>query len=240
METPAALRRVDARSVAITGLTTLAWYAVPDVVGPRWARALAKAGVLAGGFGLGMVVTTEGRSVVEGIRESRDEARELRDLADRIKALPPEGADEEADEEADEDGPGVAEPEGDAAGRTPDAHVPEDNVLLGDPELVDGADPLPDPVVAGSVTAGAIAFGIAVAVLGEKWAYRRGERWRAQGRRLPHTRVGLVLGVLAAAATALEPSAAARLADGQSDQPADQTADQTADRSGDGPAAGAR
>lgn len=199
METPAARRRVDATSVAITGLTTLAWYAVPDVVGPRWARAVAKAGVLAGGLGLGIALTAEGRSAVDGMREVRDEVRDLRHAAD------------EAPEDGGRDG---AEP---ADG--PDDHDHDrdrdDNVLAADVAL-DGADPLPDPVVAGSVTVGAIALGVAVAVATEKLAYRRGERWRAQGRRLPHTRVGLVLGVLAAAATALDPSAArGRTADGR-------------------------
>lgn len=211
METPGALRRVDARSVAITGLTTLAWYAVPDVVGPRWARALVKTGVLAGGLGLGLAATAEGRSAVDGIREARDEVRELRDLADRINALP---ADEDRAGEPDDE-PGGVDREADEAERAGDTTEPEDNVLLGDPGLADGADPLPDPVVAGSVTAGAVAFGIVVAVAGEKWAYRRGERWRAQGRRLPHTRVGLILGVLAAAATALDPSARERNGDGR-------------------------
>lgn len=191
METPAARRRVDARSVAITGLTTLAWYAVPDVAGPRWARALAKAGVLAGGLGLGMALTAEGRSAVDGVREARDEVRDLRDLARRVEA-PPEGDDGDLGD-AGLDDAGVA-----------DADL-EDNVLLGDAELAD-ADPLPDPAVAGAAAAAAVALAVTVAVAGEKWAYRRGERWRAQGRRLPHTRVGLVLGALAAVATALDPS----------------------------------
>jgi len=176
METPAARRRVDATSVAITGLTTLAWYAVPDVVGPRWARAVAKAGVLVGGLGLGLAVTAEGRSAVERMREACGELRDLRD-ADRIGG-------------GDDDGP---------------REEREDNVLATE-EALDGADPLPGPAVAGAAVAGAVALAVSVAVAGEKWAYRRGERWRAQGRRLPHTRVGLVLGVLAAAATVLDPS----------------------------------
>lgn len=181
METPAALRRVDARSVAITGLTTLAWYAVPDLVRPRWARALAKAGVLAGGVGLGVALTAEGRSAVDGMREVRDELRDLRD----------------ADESAAQDGEGAAQ--GTERGDR------DDNVLAADVAL-DDADRLPDPAVAGTVAAGALALAVTIAVAGEKWAYRRGERWRAQGRRLPHTRVGLILGALAAVATALDPS----------------------------------
>ncbi|MEU2202659.1 hypothetical protein [Isoptericola sp. NPDC019482] len=213
METPAARRRVDAWSVATTGLTTLAWYAVPDVVGPRWARALVKAGVLAGGLGIGAALTAEGRSAIDGIRDARDEVRDLRELADRIQALPADGEDDDDDGEPGDEAQ-AAPPQGDGAELAGGPSEPEDNVLLGDLGLADAADPLPDPVVVGSVTAGAIAFGIAVAVVGEKWAYRRGERWRAQGRRLPHTRVGLILGVLAAAATALDPSARERAGEG--------------------------
>lgn len=207
METPAARWRVDARSVAITGLTTLAWYAVPDVVGPRWARAATKAGVLVGGLGLGMALTSEGRSAVDGMREARGELRDLRDLARRAETLPAEDGDADlGDTEAK-----VAARGGARGVEGADAD-PEDNVLLGDAELAD-ADPLPDPAVAGAVSAGALALAATVVVVCEKWAYRRGERWRAQGRRLPHTRVGLILGVLAAAATALDPSAADRASD---------------------------
>ncbi|MFC7879157.1 hypothetical protein [Isoptericola sp. NPDC057391] len=214
METPAARRRADARSVAITGLTTLAWYAVPDVVGPRWARALAKTGVLAGGLGLGLALTAEGRSAVDGVREARGELRDLRDLARRVEALPAEDGDPDLDgadlDDADLDAD-LVDAEADGAERDAardlegDSAEPEDNVLLGDAELAD-ADPLPDPVVAGAAAAGAVALAVTVAVAGEKWAYRRGERWRAQGRRLPHTRVGLILGALAAVATVLDPS----------------------------------
>jgi hypothetical protein len=183
METPAESRRVDVRSVAITGLTTMAWYAVPDVVGPRWARALAKAGVLAGGLGLGLAATAEGRSAARGMREVRDELRDLRDTEGDPAA-------------ADADSAAV-----DAAHRG----ERDDNVLATD---LAGADTLPRPVVAGAAAAGVLAVVATVAVAGEKWAYRRGEKWRARGLRLPHTRVGLVLGTLAAAATALDPSAA--------------------------------
>ncbi|MFE6968703.1 hypothetical protein [Isoptericola sp. NPDC057653] len=180
METPADSRRIDARSVAITGLTTLAWYAVPDVVGPRWARALTKAGVLAGGVALGMAVTQEGRSALDGVREVRDELRDL-------------------------EGPGAAPV---VDGAVEDAER-DDNVLVGDGGL-DGADPLPDPAVVGVAVGAAVVVAAVVAVAAEKWAYRRGERWRERGLALPHTRVGLLLGAAAAAATALDPAAAVR------------------------------
>ncbi|SKC75584.1 hypothetical protein [Krasilnikoviella flava] len=179
MKTPAESCRVDVRSVAITGLTTMAWYAVPDAVGPRWARALVKAGVLAGGLGLGLAVTTEGRSALDGMREMRGGLRDLRDT----------GADDAAADDAVDRG------------------ERDDNALAADLDLAD-ADTLPHPVVAGAAAAGVLAVVVTVAVAGERWAYRRGERWRARGLRLPHTRVGLILGTLAAAATALDPSAA--------------------------------
>ncbi|MGO1242345.1 MAG: hypothetical protein ACTMHU_13035, partial [Cellulosimicrobium funkei] len=64
------------------------------------------------------------------------------------------------------------------------------------------------PVPAGVAVAGAAA-GLALAttlvVAGEKWVYRRGERLRDRGVRLPHTRVGLVVGALAVALAAAEP-----------------------------------
>lgn len=189
MKVPTPSRPVDVRSVAITGLTTMAWYAVPDVVGPRWGRALAKVGVLAGGVALGVAATSEGRSALDGVRQVRDELRDLR----------------AADDAGDAGEPGS--PTGTAA----DGGDRDDNVLA-DGALA-GADPVPDPVVAGAAAAGVVALATTVAVLGEKWAYRRGERWRQRGVRLPHTRVGLVLGVLAAAATAVDPTIGLRAAD---------------------------
>jgi len=195
METPADSRRVDARSVAITGLTTLAWYAVPDVVGPRWARALTKVAVLGGGVALVAVATQEGRSALDGVREVRDELRDLGAAA--AGAVDGDGR---TDGAVGADGADVA------GGR-------DDNVLLGEGGL-DGADPLPDPVVVGVAAGAAAVVAVVVAVAGEKWAYRRGERWRARGLRLPHTRVGLLLGAAAAAATALDPSAAWSRPDG--------------------------
>ena len=52
-----------------------------------------------------------------------------------------------------------------------------------------------------AVLAGA-ALGSAMITVGvERWLFRRGERRRAEGVRLAHTRQGLALGVLEAAAT---------------------------------------
>ncbi len=164
--------RPDPSSAAITGLTTLAWYAVPDLVRPRWARALTKAAVAVAGLGAGLVVTTEGRSARDGLRA----AMTVSDAADV-----PEGVDGRGGRQSDENGvPGV-----------------EDESLA-----------QVDPRLAGAVVAGSLAAGVALAVAGEKWAYRRGEKWRAKGLTLPHTRVGLIVGAAAAGLTLLEPARA--------------------------------
>ncbi len=168
-------RRVaDPRTVAIAGLSTVAWYAVPDVVRPRWARALAKTAVGTAAVVLTFTSTPEGTEVREGLRFLRDAAREA---------------------DADETD---AEPET----ATADGAPREDNTWA----ATDDDDTTPVP--AGVAVAGAVA-GLALAttlvVAGEKWVYRRGERLRDRGVRLPHTRVGLVVGALAAALAAAEP-----------------------------------
>ncbi|WP_407319335.1 hypothetical protein UQW22_02860 [Isoptericola halotolerans] len=72
---------VDLRSVAVSGLTTFAWYAVPDVVRPRWARALAKTAVLAAGVALGTVTTREGAEARAAARAVQDEIRSAREAS---------------------------------------------------------------------------------------------------------------------------------------------------------------
>jgi phosphoribosylanthranilate isomerase len=70
-------RRVaDPRTVAIAGLSTVAWYAVPDVVRPRWVRALAKTAIGTAAVVLTFTSTTEGTEAREGLRSLRDAARE--------------------------------------------------------------------------------------------------------------------------------------------------------------------
>ncbi|MCA5892077.1 hypothetical protein LEP48_01760 [Isoptericola sp. NEAU-Y5] len=173
----------DPRAAVVTGLTTLAWYAVPDVVTPRWARALAKTAVAVGGS-LGMLVTADGRALRAGLRELRAA---------------------NADGSRDEQGEDVA-----AGAPSDDRAVDDENgPVLG----ADDAEPEPgvNPVLAGAAVVGVTAAAVLVAVGGEKWAYRRGERWRESGLAWPHTRVGLVLGVLAAGVTLLEPPRAVPL-----------------------------
>ena len=164
----------DPRTVAITGAMTVAWYAVPDVVRPRWARALAKTAVGTAGVVLMLTSTAEGIEARDGVRALRDAAR----------GADPAGTDP-ADAPADD---------GAEAAREDNTYVAEH----------DEATPVPPAVAAAGAVAGA-ALATTLVVAGEKWVYGRGERLRARGVRLPHTRVGLALGALAVALAAAEP-----------------------------------
>lgn len=73
----------------------------------------------------------------------------------------------------------------------PPAHRGEGHPQLGARQKV---------VLAGAAT-GVLAAGVAGVVLAERWLLARGERRRADGHRLAHTRQGLVLGALAGAIT---------------------------------------
>ncbi|WP_069385463.1 hypothetical protein [Cellulosimicrobium cellulans] len=158
-------RAVDPAALVTAGATTLAWYAVPDVVGPRWARALAKTAVSAAGAVLTVRATAEGREAQEAVRSARAAVRVAADTSDGATA----------------DGPGTADATDDDA---PSSARPAVLVLAG---------------------VGAVAVSTALAVAGEKWVHRRGERLRARGVRFPHTRVGLAMAVVAVALTAVEP-----------------------------------
>ncbi|MFB8227469.1 hypothetical protein [Cellulosimicrobium sp. NPDC055967] len=176
-------RSADPRTVAIAGLATVAWYAVPDVVRPRWARALAKTAVATAGAVLTVTSTTEGREAREGARSLRDAVRAAGAVADDLDAAPSAGT-------------------GSTRGSDPaDPTAREDNRYAPDR---DEPTPVPPGVVAAGAVGG-VALATTLAVAGEKWVYRRGERLRARGVRLPHTRVGLALGALAVALAAAEP-----------------------------------
>lgn len=166
-------RSADPRTVAIAGLMTVAWYAVPDVVRPRWARALAKTAVGTAGVVLTLTSTAEGIEAREGVRALRDAARDA----------------------------GATGAEPDASPDRPADAAREDNTYVPDH---DEATPVPPAVVVVGSVAG-VALATTLVVAGEKWVYRRGERLRARGVRLPHTRVGLVVGALAVALAAAEP-----------------------------------
>ena len=90
-------KSADPRTVAIAGLMTVAWYAVPDVVRPRWARALAKTAVGTAGVVLTLTSTAEGIEAREGVRMERvsgivhkpQPAATLATLKARLEALDP-------------------------------------------------------------------------------------------------------------------------------------------------------
>ncbi|GED10791.1 hypothetical protein [Cellulosimicrobium cellulans] len=167
-------RRVaDPRTVAIAGLSTVAWYAVPDVVRPRWARALAKTAIGTAAVVLTFTSTTEGTEAREGVRSLRDAAREA----------------------------GAAVADATPGPTTTDGAPREDNTWA---TTDDGTAPVPAGVAVAGTAAG-LALATTLVVAGEKWVYRRGERLRDRGVRLPHTRVGLVVGALAVALAAAEP-----------------------------------
>jgi hypothetical protein len=172
-------RAVDPTTVAIAGATTLAWYAVPDVVRPRWARALLKTAIGAAGAVLTVTSTADGREAREAVRSLRDGAA----LVDETSATPGDDAAL----------PGAPRPRG--AER-------EDNAYA--PDVARSPFPVPPAVIAVGAVGGVVAS-VALAVAGEKWAYRRGEALRARGVRAPHTRVGLAMGGVAVALAVAEP-----------------------------------
>jgi hypothetical protein len=178
-------RRLDPRALVLGGVTTFAWYAVPDVVGPRWARALAKTGVAVVGAALAVTVTRGGASARAEVRAFREEARaEVARLADPGPALP--GVEDEGRVDPDDcpacsDNPAPLDLPTDAA------------------EVV-----TPRPGVAMVAVLGAAALATAAGVAGERWVYRRAEALRARGVRRPHLLVGAGMGVLGAALAAFD------------------------------------
>lgn len=172
----------DARSAAVYGLVTAAWYTVPDLVERRSTRALLK--TVCGVSGIALLLRTEdGRDALEGVRRLRDAMRE------------PEHDDALAGTSASVAGataPGEAD-SGDVPDNTLHGLTPVEITPAGKAAVATGA-----VVVLGVTTA--------LAVVGEKVAYRWGERLRARGVRAPHARVGLVLGAAAAVLGGLAPT----------------------------------
>jgi hypothetical protein len=103
---PSERTRTDLRSVAISGVTTFAWYAVPDVVQPRWARALAKTAVLGASVALVMGGTREGAEARAAVREVQDGIRSAAEQPSATEQAP-----------LDEDGAAGAAPGGTGSGR---------------------------------------------------------------------------------------------------------------------------
>ncbi|MFD6092698.1 hypothetical protein ACFWGN_11305 [Oerskovia sp. NPDC060338] len=175
----------DARSAAVYGLVTAAWYTVPDLVERRSTRALLK--TVCGVSGIALLLRTEdGRDALEGVRRLRDAMREPgHDGALAGTSASAAGA----------TAPGEAD-SGDVPDNTLHGLTPVEITPAGKAAVATGA-----VVVLGVTTA--------LAVVGEKVAYRWGERLRARGVRAPHARVGLVLGAAAAVLGGLAPASEA-------------------------------
>ncbi len=176
-------RTFDARSAAVYGLVTAAWYTVPDLVERRSARALLKTACGVSGIAL-LMCTEDGRQAFEGIRRLRETVRET-------------GHDDHVLADGRASGPATAFPgeagQGDVPGDTLHGLTPVKITPAGRTVVATGA-----VVVLGVTTA--------LGVVGEKMAYRWGERMRARGVRAPHARVGLVLGAAAAILGGLAPA----------------------------------
>jgi len=185
--------RYDSRDLAealASGGLTFAWYALPDAVASRRARGVAKALLLV-------------PLVAIGARQNaRLEAAEPVRTGVLETATPPGDAPE----------PDDAAPPADAAQRgpgdapAPPAPDPAPQVRLAD---VLPTDPAKRAALVG-VGLGLVAGSVWATVAGERALHRLGQRMAARGTRLPHTRIGLVSGALAAAMTL----ATARLGEG--------------------------
>ncbi|MGW6005411.1 hypothetical protein ACWFNS_01980 [Oerskovia enterophila] len=176
----------DARSAAVYGFVTAAWYTVPDLVERRGTRALLK--TVCGVSGIALLLRTEdGRDALEGVRRLRDAMREPRHDDDTLVGAPASVAGATAPVEADS---------GDVPDNTLHGLTPVEITPAGRTAVATGA------VVVLGVTA-------ALAVVGEKVAYRWGERLRARGVRAPHARVGLALGAVAGILGGLAPASEA-------------------------------
>ena len=165
-----------------------AWYGLPDVVRCRGARAVIKAGLLAAvgvaaataWYGLPDVVRCRGARAV--IKAGLLAAVMWSATAQMPPAAPvPPYPDEESDCD------GTPAPKG-------------DDPLEGVTEAAPGELAL---------LAGAGIGTVCLTVAVEKWLFRRGERRRAAGVRLAHTRQGLVIGALTGAASAVQFAVAA-------------------------------
>lgn len=164
----------DARTGTVYGLATAAWYTVPDLVERRGTRALLKTACGVAGLAV-LLRTAEGRQAIDGVRKVRDAVRDAGSIPDAV------GVSGLSDGIADDSAPsGPGAPDGTAADLTPVQIATAAKITIAAGAIV----------LVGATTA--------LAVVGEKAAYRWGERMRARGVRAPHLRVGLVLGAASA------------------------------------------
>lgn len=182
--------RRDVAEALASGVLAFAWYALPDAVASRRARAAAKTALL-----VPMVVMGVAQARREAASpDAREGAAAASDVLARIRDLT------RAEPVLDQS---VLEPTGAADG----TGAPGDR--NGRPGLLGG---LPSPGQTAAIAAGLLV--VAVTVVGsaaaERGVHRYGQRLGARGVRLPHTRIGAVAGVGSAALALAAAELAAR------------------------------
>ncbi len=172
------MSRIDRRDIAeavASGAVTAVWYALPDAVASRRARAALKVGLLVPVVGLSVVQSRRALDEVAAARAS-DAGAGADDALARVRALT------------------ATTPVLDSSTVRP-AGDPTDD---GRPAWKRGIVP-----AASAVAGAALAAGVVVGtVAAERGIHRLGRRLGARGVSLPHTRVGLVAGLVTAAISA--------------------------------------
>ncbi|MBF0688044.1 MAG: hypothetical protein IR158_09805 [Cellulomonas sp.] len=165
--------RSRALNAALTGLTTAAYYAVPDVTPSRAARGWLKAACLVAGAAL-TAAEPESRDGLRKLRSTWREGVAKDDALGTDDAAVTDGA------AATDDAPGTRAVDGSAA--VTDEHASASR-----------------KTAVAVVGVALLAASTALTVAGEKWLFRRGEARAAAGVRFAHTRTGLALGALSVA-----------------------------------------
>lgn len=155
----------------ITGVCTAGYYAVPDFINSKIARFAVKSALMA-------------TQVVAYIHAEKYETNITtpdigQDVAQWLEAAG------ESDGEIDDD---QVDPADDSSDQ------------LHSDESANNDEGISSPLPLAAAIA-VVAGGIGLGILGEKWLYRRAERRRTEGVAYPHTKQGVIIGLLNAAAT---------------------------------------
>lgn len=171
--------RARTTTALLTGLTTAAYYAVPDVTSTRATRRWLKAACVAAGAAVAVPDARQAWTELQAARRRRTAGE-------------------------------VTNFDGTALDGIPVATENLAQSVLGDTGDSSAPSAAARTVVRGAVVAAALAGSVAVTVAFERWVFRRGEAHAAAGVRLAHTRTGLMLGALTAAAALIPDSSEGR------------------------------
>lgn len=187
-----------ARRLVGPASVTLVWYALPDLVRARGPRAVPKAGIVVGLLGMRLAVLRD----ESGGRACRapEMASPVPTLAAPAPAPTRQVGDDTAAPVAAEDHVAGEDRHGPTDGR--EGPTTPDGVVDPSPETCH-EDAAPGILLAVSVPLVALGLTTWLSARGESWLFRRAERRRAEGHRLPHLRQALVLATLAALGASL-------------------------------------